>query len=119
MNRGNVTITRHSDYNCAIAILSGTLNLFNAKQIRAALEPLLSHEKLRAILDLEGLTSIDSSGIGALVNFVLATRKHLDAMVIVVGPQDAVMHIFEITKLKSFFNIVRTIEDAVEIFNHE
>jgi len=117
VSRGNVTITKHNGTNCMIAICSGTLNLFNAKQIRAELEPLLSQEKLRVILDLEGLISIDSSGIGALVNFVLATRKHLNAMAIVVGPQEAVMRIFEITKLKSFFTIVNTIEEAVDLFD--
>ncbi len=88
-----------------VAFLSGTLNLFNARQIRQELEPLLTSERLRVAFDLEELEAIDSSGIGALVNFVLASRKHPNARVVFTRIRPMVMHILEVTKLKSFFTL--------------
>lgn len=99
-----------------IAFLSGVLNLFTAKQIRAELEPLLAKERLRVIMDIEELATIDSSGIGALVNFILAARKHEDARVVFTQPRAVVQHIFEVTKLKSFFTTIDDHNDAQTYF---
>ena len=66
---------------------------------------------------LEELETIDSSGIGALVNFILAIRKHEDARVVFTEPRPIVKHIFEVTKLKSFFTIIEDYEMARVYFN--
>lgn len=97
-----------------VAFLSGTLNLFNARQIRQELEPLLQHDVLRLAFDLDELEAIDSSGIGSLVNFVLASRKHANARVVFTRIRPMVMHILEVTKLKSFFSLA---EDDTEVLN--
>lgn len=99
-----------------VVFISGILNLFTAKAARAELEPLIQKERLRAIIDIEDLEAIDSSGIGALVNFILAIRKHDDARVVFASPRPIVMHVFEVTKLKSFFTIVDNHSEAVPYF---
>lgn len=98
------------------AILIGTLNLFTAKQVRAELEPLLQKSSVRVLVDLDDLEAIDSSGIGALVNFILAIRKHEDARVAFTKPRPAVMHVFEVTKLVAFFRIVGSPQEAESYF---
>jgi len=99
-----------------VAFLSGVLNLFTAKQVRAELEPMLARERLRIIVDLAELETIDSSGIGALVNFILAVKKHEDARVVFTRPRELVERIFEVTKLKSFFTIVEEHGEALSYF---
>ncbi|MBS0619787.1 MAG: STAS domain-containing protein [Spirochaetes bacterium] len=111
-DRCKVVINDEPEKGYTVAFISGALNLFTARQVRAELEPLLKSECLRAIVDIEDLQTIDSSGIGALVNFVLAARKHDDARVVFTQPRPIVMHIFEVTKLKSFFTIVADHEMA-------
>ncbi|GAB4443068.1 MAG: hypothetical protein OHK0011_25420 [Turneriella sp.] len=116
MQRCKVLIKENADKGYATAIIVGVLNLFTAKQVRADLEPLLARERLRVIVDLEDLEAIDSSGIGALVNFILAIRRHEDARVVFTQPRNAVMHVFEVTKLISFFTIVSGASEAEQYF---
>ena len=116
MDRCKLLLQEVPEKGYTIAFLSGVLNLFTAKQIRAELEPLLAKERLRVIVDIEDLATIDSSGIGALVNFILATRKHEDARVVFTQPRSVVLHIFEVTKLKSFFTIINEHSEAETYF---
>lgn len=117
MDRCKVLIDERPAEGYTVVFITGILNLFTAKAIRADLEPLLSKEKLRVIIDIEELETIDSSGIGALVNFILAVRKHEDARVVFTEPRPIVNHIFEVTKLKSFFTIIEDYEMARVYFN--
>lgn len=114
--RCKVLINEVPDKGYTIVFISGILNLFTAKQVRAELEPLLAPERVRIIVDIEELATIDSSGIGALVNFILAIRKHDDARVVFTTPRQVVLHIFEVTKLKSFFTIVEDYAEAEAYF---
>lgn len=116
--RCKLQINDFPDKGYSVAFLSGVLNLFTAKQIRAELEPLLARERLRVIIDIEELATIDSSGIGALVNFILAIRKHEDARVVFTEPRAVVMHIFEVTKLKSFFTTIHDHTEAQAYFDN-
>lgn len=116
MDRCKVFIQEYPEKNFTVVFISGILNLFTAKAIRADLEPLLLKDRLRVVFDLEELETIDSSGIGALVNFILAVRKHDDARVVFTQPRDIVMRIFEITKLISFFTMVDDYEMAEVYF---
>ncbi len=116
MERCKVLIKENAEKGYATAIIVGVLNLFTAKQVRAELEPLLMRERARVVIDLEDLEAIDSSGIGALVNFILAIRKHDDARVVFTHPRPAVMHVFEVTKLISFFTLVSEVSEAEAYF---
>lgn len=115
-DRCKVLINEVPEKSYSIAFISGVLNLFTAKQVRADLEPLLAKERVRVIVDIDELATIDSSGIGALVNFILAARKHEDARIVFSQPRAIVLHIFEVTKLKSFFTIINEHAEAEAYF---
>jgi anti-sigma B factor antagonist len=102
----------------SIVFITGVLNILTAKQAWAELEPLLARESVRLIIDLDEMETIDSSGIGALVNFILAIRKHEDARVVFTTPRPVVNHIFEITKLKSFFTIAENHYEAAKLLEN-
>ena len=114
--RCKVLINEVPEKHYTIVFISGILNLFTAKQVRVELEPLLTSERVRVIIDIEDLATIDSSGIGALVNFILAIRKHENARVVFTTPRSVVLHIFEVTKLKSFFTIIDDYAEAEAYF---
>lgn len=117
MERCKILIQDSPEKEHVVVFLSGILNLFTAKGARAELEPLLKHERPRIIIDLDELETMDSSGIGALVNFILAVRKHEDARVVFTKPRDVVDRIFEVTKLKSFFTIIGDHAEAARYFS--
>lgn len=66
----------------------------------------------RVIVDLSGVSYMDSSGLATLVEALQASRKH-QYKLIVCGLQSRVRAIFDIAKLAMVFTIVPTLDQAL------
>jgi anti-sigma B factor antagonist len=66
------------------------------------------------ILDLRGVSSCDSSGIGALMQ-VYNTFKREDRRLALVGLNERVEAVLGITKVLSFFKVFATVEEAEDM----
>ncbi len=78
--------------------LFGELDLSVVPQVQGALEHVLRREDLDLVLDLGGLTYIDSTGIGIIVS-ILKTRDSLNAPFYVRNIPPAVKRLFNMTGL--------------------
>jgi len=108
-----VQIETHRDGQVVRITLAGELNSAHADSVTEELHPLVSVPDARVVVDLSGLTLIDSSGLSALINLV--TRGRLStADVVLVGPTPFVRSVFEVARLDTFFEIFPTVEAATE-----
>ena len=80
--------------------LSGELDVTNAKQVRSAVDAVLSSETERLIFDLEGLQFMDSSGIAMLVSVAHKVRE-----VQVRNPSIIVRRLIELTGLADALHV--------------
>ncbi len=80
--------------------LSGELDVTNAKQVRSAVDAVLTSETERLIFDLEGLQFMDSSGIAMLVSVAREGRE-----VQLRNPSAIVRRLIELTGLAETFGI--------------
>jgi anti-sigma B factor antagonist len=64
------------------------------------------------ILDLKGVTSIDSAGLGEMVSLHMWARGHGCALK-VTGLSSRIRHLLELTNLTSVFEIYATEEEAL------
>src|SRR5438477_9495743 len=83
---------------------SGELDIGSVEPLERELEGLASHGALRVIVDLTGVTFIDSGGLGLLVR----EAKRLDAgggTCVIVADDPRILRIFEITGLDRTFAI--------------
>ncbi|MBN2447678.1 MAG: STAS domain-containing protein [Phycisphaerae bacterium] len=91
--------------------IGGDIDLRTSPELRGRLLQALEEHPERLIIDLTGVSYMDSSGVGTVVE---AKRKaeRGGTRVILNGLQPRVRSVFEITQLDKFFTITNTIEDA-------
>ncbi len=78
----------------------------------------LAGPKRRIVIDLEQVEFIDSSGLGALVSYVRILRN-LNGDLKLVGLNDKIRHVFELTRAFRLFDIFDSTSAAVESFKWE
>jgi len=102
----------HKRQRDAVAILdiSGEIDLYNAPQIKDHLNQLIEDKIYKVIINLDRVTYIDSSGIGALIAGVSNLKKYNGTLKII-NTSGAVRKVLELTKLNAFFEIFDN-EDA-------
>lgn len=68
------------------------------------------------IIDLGGLSFLNSSGLGALITILTKCRKS-GGEVVIINLNDQITKLLAITKLTSVFTVAPNVEDAVNILN--
>lgn len=96
----------------AVLTLSGPIEFASRTTLRAMIDDGLAKGQQDFILDLQGVTFIDSSGLGALVACFSTVRKQGGSMKLVRVPQQ-VYSLMELTKLTHFFDILDSLEAAM------
>ena len=96
-----------------VVSVSGELDVATAGRLREELDLTAERDARRVIVDLIGLTFIDSVALGVLTEG--AQRLRADGGVCVVVSQDPrILRVFQITGLDRIFRIERSLAEAVE-----
>ncbi len=85
----------------------GDIDIFTAPDFIVALEQ--AYDSQRIIIDLSGCGYIDSTGISALFRWQQSTQGKLR---LVVGQQDKISRILEVTRVDKFIEIFPSVEAA-------
>ena len=105
----DVRTVREQD--ATILHISGDIDLRSSPKLRGIFLELVDNQPARIILDLSEVGYIDSSGVGTIVELKRRVMRHKHN-VILVGLQERVRSLFEITRLDKFFDIAATIDEA-------
>jgi anti-sigma B factor antagonist len=114
--RAHMDITKRTKGDIVVLDISGEIDLYNAPEIKDIINKLIEEMKYNVIINLEKVSYIDSSGIGALISSLSNLKKYQGGLKII-NVYASVRKVFELTKLTSFFEIYDSEEDAVESFN--
>jgi anti-sigma B factor antagonist len=90
--------------NDSLVVLSGELDMATASTLTHALDPLLAQGSCEVILDLSGLTFIDSSGIAAMVE-AQHRLSEKGRELSVHGARRSALRVFEIAGLLEFLHV--------------
>ena len=93
--------------------LVGRLDAYSAPKFRGQIIATLDEHAPCAVVDLAGVTIIDSSGLGALVAAMKRARE-AGGDVALAGMQQSVRIIFELTRLDCSFAIAADVPSAIE-----
>ncbi len=96
--------------------ITGEIDLYNAPEIKDIINQLIEAQKYNVIINLEKVTYIDSSGIGALISSLSNLKKYQGGLKII-NVFASVRKVFELTKLTSFFEIFDKEDDALASFS--
>jgi len=108
-------ITKRTKDDVVILDISGEIDLYNAPEIKDIINSLIEEKKFNVIINLEKVTYIDSSGIGALISSLSNLKKYQGGLKII-NVFASVRKVFELTKLTSFFEIYDSEDTAIESF---
>jgi anti-sigma B factor antagonist len=84
--------------------VAGTVDLYSAPQLRSALLESVPAEQQRIVVNLDGVTYMDSSGVAVLVEGLRSARTN-DTAFVLSHPSSSVMKVLELAKLDQIFEI--------------
>lgn len=96
--------------------IAGEIDLYNAPEIKDIINKLIEEKQYNVVINLEQVSYIDSSGIGALISSLSNLKKYQGGLKII-NVYASVRKVFELTKLTSFFEIYENEDEAVNAFN--
>jgi len=97
----------------ALLSVSGELDLYNANRLKEVAVRLLNKREPRIIVDLSGLTYVDSSGVGVIL-YIYTGAHRRGLSVYFTGVHGNVAKVIALTKLDEFLPILDTVDDAVD-----
>ena len=109
-------INTRSKNDIVILDITGEIDLYNAPEIKDIISSLINERKYNVIINLDKVTYIDSSGIGALISSLSNLKKYQGGLKII-NVFASVRKVFELTKLTSFFEIFDSEDEAINSFN--
>ena len=110
-----IMINEHGRHITAVAP-QGKVDALSAPDLRKQFQRLLDEGTINFIIDLSSTPFVDSSGLATLLSMYRVARQ-ADGDVKLIQPQEkTAQHILELAKFDRVFDIVQTIEDALERF---
>lgn len=100
------------DGNVAILELHGVLDVASAPTFQTALQSILDEGGRQAVVNMTGVSFMDSSGLGVLI----AAHRRLDGMggrVALVNVAPAVRKVLQLTRTDRFFDLHDTLPAAI------
>jgi anti-sigma B factor antagonist len=110
-----MNITANSRDNYIVLQLEGRMDLNSSSQLKERVKDYLRDGSTNLILDVSGVSFINSSGLGTLVSILKDVRMVKGRMVLSNLAQ-YVQEVFEITQLSHIFDIYATEKEAVASF---
>jgi len=95
----------------AVVTLSGDVDLESSPKVRSALLDCVS-VKSAVVVDMAGVSYIDSSGVASLVEAFQAARK-TDTSFVLARVSEAAMRVLELARLDRVFQIVTEVSDGL------
>ena len=95
-----------------IVTVSGELDMSTSSELRRRVEVCLRNGRKAVIIDLRGLTHMDSSGLAALISAHQLTQERRGRLALVI-PSESVRRTVEVRGLDRLFTIVPGREEAL------
>jgi anti-sigma B factor antagonist len=103
---------REASSDTSVLSVEGELDLSSAPELKWALAEVQSSGPRHVVVDLSRVSFIDSTALGVLVGAQRSLRPGV--RLAIACTEENVMRIFELTGLDGMFEIVSTLEDALE-----
>lgn len=94
-----------------IVEVTGELDVYTAPVLEEALGDLVDEGKIRVIVDLTGVSFMDSTGLGLLIKALKWTREKQGSLAVVANTEK-ILKVFRITGLDGVIPLHESVSDA-------
>ncbi|MFH1621830.1 MAG: STAS domain-containing protein [Candidatus Omnitrophota bacterium] len=98
-----------------ICILEGEININTSPELRKTFNDIVNNNHKKVLVDLAGVSYIDSSGLATLIE-IMQRLKKVNGKIRFSDMSEKVRNIFEITKLIKLFEIFDSRQEALRDF---
>lgn len=106
--------TEHRPDGSAVVSTTGRLDMVAAPQLRALVSETVAGGSPRVVVDLEGTSFIDSSGLGALIAG-LKTARQSGGDLRIARPGEQVRMVLELTQMHTVLRPYASVEAALDV----
>ena len=107
-----VSISRFGS-DCFVIAAGGELDLYTSERLHEKIADALEQGGRRLLVDLTGVSFMDSTALGVLVNAAKALRSS-GGQLVLVADDPRVTRVFEITGLQRVFRVESSLPEAVQ-----
>jgi anti-sigma B factor antagonist len=98
---------------CTLLATEGSLDASTASELKSEVLAIEQAKQLKVVVDLAGLTLIDSTGVGVLISLFKRVRA-LEGHVFFAGLHGQPKEIFRLLRLDRSLDLFATVNEAVE-----
>lgn len=103
--------TSHRD-DVSVVTVEGEVDVHTAAQLRQSLDQEITDGHIRLVVDLDGVSFLDSTGLGVLVGRLKLVRN-ASGWLRIVCTSDRILRVFRITGLDKVFGIHASLDEAI------
>jgi anti-sigma B factor antagonist len=107
--------SRQTDSGVTVLAPSGRLDVVGAPALKEAVSAAMKDGQPKLVIDLEGVTFVDSSGLGSVVSALKQVRSSKGDLRLA-APNQQVRVVLELTTLDRVFPYFATVEEALTDF---
>ncbi len=107
--------SRETETGVTVLAPSGRLDVTGAPALHEAVSEAVKHGKPRLVIDLEGVSFVDSSGLGSVVAALKQARSSKGDLRLA-APNQQIRVVLELTTLDRVFPYYATVEEALTDF---
>ncbi|ASV67245.1 anti-sigma factor antagonist [Cytobacillus sp. FSL W7-1323] len=105
----NINIDVNHNQNITEVTVGGEIDVYTAPELKKELIPLSEKDNVEMIVDLSGVSYMDSTGLGVFVGLFKNVRAH-DGQFKIIGLSSRLKRLFEITGLADIIDISTKME---------
>lgn len=105
-------IEEQRENNVTILKLEGDLDVYTSPKLKEKIVTLIDAERPFVVLDLKGLSYMDSTGLGVMAAGLKRVREN-DGNMVLVSPRKIIQRILEITNMDVSLKIYQSSEEAI------
>ena len=110
---GFETTVRATEHGAVVVALAGELDLVTVDRLRSRFDPLRVGDPSTVVVDLRGLTFVDSSGLNMLVICIRAVERN-GGSVVVAGANEHIAGLFEVVRFPDTVTVAPSFDAALE-----
>lgn len=116
IRRSDVSFEIRTEKGLAVMSISGQLNAFTLRDLKAEFKELMDARHYKLVLDLEKVNYVDSYGIGAIIAFTHQVRNRNGDLKLF-GMEEDVRKVFDLLGTSKVLGIFETEQEAINSFS--
>ncbi len=108
----SLKIDTHVNGQVALLSIEGEVDMYSSPEARKAIMELVKQKIPKLIVDLQGVSYMDSSGVATLIEGLQMCHKY-NGKLLIAGLRDNVREVFELTRLDKIFQIYQDVDTAM------